>query len=142
MLQNRWARDIVGAPTTQVLCQYLHVWELLRGVVLDPMQAGRFIWKWTADGKYSAQSTYRAFFAGSTSLLGAREVWKTKSTASRQVLLLAHTPPLFVDHERCKRHGLLDDDACVLRYLWTTNDARGMVYWMTMPASSVAKHQK
>jgi hypothetical protein len=24
-LQNRWACDIVGAPTTQVLCQYLQV---------------------------------------------------------------------------------------------------------------------
>lgn len=27
--QHQWARDIVGALTTQVLCQYLQVWELL-----------------------------------------------------------------------------------------------------------------
>jgi hypothetical protein len=45
--------DIVGAPTTQVLCQYLQVWGLLRGVVLDSMQADRFVWKWSPDGKYS-----------------------------------------------------------------------------------------
>lgn len=69
---NRWARDITGAPTTQVLCDYLRVWELVRSVNLRPLQPDRFIWKWLADGKYSVSSTYRAFFHGSASLLGAK----------------------------------------------------------------------
>lgn len=77
--QNRWARDFVGALTTQVLCQYLQVWQLTRGITLDPLQPDRFIWKWSKDGKYSASSTYRAFFAGLTSLLGAKELWKTRA---------------------------------------------------------------
>jgi hypothetical protein len=68
----------VGTPTTQVLCQYLQVWGLLRGMVLDSMQADCFVWKWSADGKYSA-SSYRAFFNGCMSLLGAAEFWKTKA---------------------------------------------------------------
>lgn len=79
LLQKQWARDVMGALTTQVLCQFLQVWALLRTVVLDPLQADRFIWKWLSDGKYSASSTYRAFFAGSTTLLGAKELWKTKA---------------------------------------------------------------
>lgn len=79
ILQNRWARDIVGAPITQVICQYLRVWGILRDLVLDPLQEDWFMWTWTADGKYSASSTYRAFFAGSTSLLGAKELWRTKA---------------------------------------------------------------
>ena len=79
IFQNRWARDIVGAPTTQVLCQYLRVWGILRNVILDPLQEDRFVWRWTADGRYSASSAYRAFFAGSSSLLGANELWKTKA---------------------------------------------------------------
>ena len=85
LTDNRWARDITGAPTTQVLCDYLRVWELLRSVNLRPLQPDRFIWKWLADGKYSVSSTYRAFFHGSASLLGAKELWSVK--APRQVKL-------------------------------------------------------
>ena len=34
-LQNRgWVRDIRGALTVQVLIEYLHVWDLLEGVIL------------------------------------------------------------------------------------------------------------
>lgn len=43
LFQNRWARDVLGEPTTQVLCRYLLVWRLLADVVLDPLQSDRFI---------------------------------------------------------------------------------------------------
>lgn len=43
LFQNRWARDVVGALTTQVLCQFLWVWALLQDVMLDPLQADRFV---------------------------------------------------------------------------------------------------
>jgi hypothetical protein len=45
LMQNRWVNDITGALTTQVLCQYLQVWEMLRGVTLDPLQSDRFVWR-------------------------------------------------------------------------------------------------
>lgn len=76
---NQWARDVMGVLTMQVLCQYHIVWGLMRQVALDLLLSNRFVWKWSPDGKYSASSTYRAFFAGSTSLLGANELWKTKA---------------------------------------------------------------
>lgn len=67
-LQNNcWVRDVVGALTTHV-----YVWRLTREVALDPLLSDRFVWKWSPDGTYSASSTYHAFLAGSTSLLGAR----------------------------------------------------------------------
>jgi len=44
----------------------------LRTVTLSPGIADKFIWKWTSDGQYSSSSAYRAFFAGSTTLLGAK----------------------------------------------------------------------
>jgi hypothetical protein len=53
---NQWARDITGALTTQVLCQYIKVWEITRPIVLDPLRSDRFVWKWSADGHYSASS--------------------------------------------------------------------------------------
>ena len=64
-----------------MLCQYLRVWNILRGIVLEPLRVDRFIWSWNADGAYSASSAYRAFFAGSASLPGAKELWKTKAPA-------------------------------------------------------------
>lgn len=48
---HRWARDITGAPTTQVFCDYFHVWELLRSVNLEPLQSDRFVWRWSPDGR-------------------------------------------------------------------------------------------
>jgi len=44
--------------------------------MLDNMPADRFVWKWSPDGKYSASSSYWAFFNGCTSLLGAAKLWK------------------------------------------------------------------
>jgi len=37
--------NITGAPTTQVLCDYLRVWELLRSITLQPLQPDRFVWR-------------------------------------------------------------------------------------------------
>lgn len=79
LLNRRWVRDITGATTTQVLCDYLRTWALVHNTVLDPLQSDRFIWKWSPDGQYSVSSTYCAFFAGSTELLGAKELWHTRA---------------------------------------------------------------
>jgi hypothetical protein len=79
MIDNQWARDVTGAVTVQVVWDYLKVWELLRSVELQALQSDRFVWKWLADGAYSASSTYRAFFVESTELLGAGELWRTKA---------------------------------------------------------------
>lgn len=114
LLQNRWERDIVGAPTTQVLCQYLRVWQLLRAVELDPLQPDRFMWKWSADGKYSASSTYRAFFAGSTSLLGAKKLRKAKAPPRVKFFFWLALHRRLWTAERRMRHGLQTNADCVL----------------------------
>jgi len=114
MDQNRRARDIVGALTTQVLCQYLQVWELIRGVTLNPLQLDRFVWKWSNDGMYSASSTYRAFFAGSTSLIRARELWKTKAPPRVKFFCWLALHNRLWTAERRKRHGPQDVDGCAL----------------------------
>lgn len=109
---NRWARDIVGALTTQVLCQFLRVWELTRSVMLDPLQPDRFVWKRSADGHYSVSSTYRAFFAGSTALLGARELWRARAPPKVKFFgWLALHNRLWTAARR-KRHGMQDSEDC------------------------------
>ena len=74
-LHNRqWLRDIVGPRTTKVLCQFIRIWLLIWKTVMDPLQSDRFILKWSLDGKYLVSFTYRAFSAGSTELLGVKEL--------------------------------------------------------------------
>ena len=114
LASDRWARDIVGALTVQVLCQYLKVWEIARDTVLDQTRSDRFVWKWSADGKYSASSTYRAFFAGSTVLLGARELWKTRAPPKVKFFRWLAFHGRLWTADRRRRHGLQDCDACVL----------------------------
>jgi hypothetical protein len=88
LLNNRWTTDIIGAPTTQVLCDFLRVWNVLQGVVLQPMLADRFVWRWSSDGNFSVSSTYRAFFVGSTRMLGAKELWRTKAPPKMKMFFL------------------------------------------------------
>jgi len=114
LAMNRWARDIKGALTVQVICQFLRVWHKLQGVVLQPLQADRFVWKWSSDGKYSASSAYRAFFNGSTALLGAREIWQAKVPPKVKFFFWLVLHRRLWTTERRKRHGLQDNDDCAL----------------------------
>lgn len=43
LLNNRWAHDIVGVPSVQVLCQYLRICRILGDVALDPVVGDRFV---------------------------------------------------------------------------------------------------
>ena len=76
LTNHQWARDISGATTAAVLCEYVRVWDLVEPVQLSPQVADRYIWKWTPSGNYSVSSAYRAFFFGMTSLPGAMFVWR------------------------------------------------------------------
>jgi hypothetical protein len=45
-ITNRsWIRDIQGALTTHVLCDYVLVWVKVNGVVFDDLTSDRFIWR-------------------------------------------------------------------------------------------------
>ena len=81
LAHQSWVRDISGAPTAPVLCDYVLLWEKLERVHLQPMVSDRFVWKWTGDGNYSASLAYRSFFLGRTLLVGAEHLWH------------AHAPP-------------------------------------------------
>jgi hypothetical protein len=77
LLNHQWAWDITGAPTAQVLCEYVILWEKFEVIQLSPLDSNRFIWKWSENGAYTASSAYRAYFTGMTALVGARHVWKS-----------------------------------------------------------------
>lgn len=64
LLNRRWVRDITGAHTIPVLCDYVQLWEILEMVQLNPFEANCFIWRWSPDSQYSVSSAYRSFFIG------------------------------------------------------------------------------
>ena len=69
----------------------MRLWEILEGVQLQPTVSDRFVWKWTENGTYSASSARRSFFIGTSSMLGAKEIWqvavppKVKLGCGRQI---------------------------------------------------------
>lgn len=64
LMDRRWVRDITGAPTAPVLCEYIRLWALLCDVQLRSLEPDRFVWRWIADGQYSVRSAYWAYFVG------------------------------------------------------------------------------
>ena len=87
---------------------------MLPGDTLDPLQSDRFVWRWSADGTYSASSAYRAFFAGSTALLGARELWKARPPPRVKFFAWLALHNRLWTADRRRRHGLQTSDTCAL----------------------------
>jgi len=71
-----WISDIRGALSVQVLIEYIHLWELLSDVELQPEVEDLHIWKFTASGFYSTKSAYEALFIGATQFDPWREFGK------------------------------------------------------------------
>jgi hypothetical protein len=64
-LNNRkWISDIRGALTVQVLTEYIHLWELLSNVELQPDVEDTHIWQFSTCGQYTTKSAYEALFIG------------------------------------------------------------------------------
>jgi hypothetical protein len=90
------------------------VWDILADVNLQSTLADRFVWRWSLDGRYSVSSTYRAFFHGSASLLGAKELWAVRAPPRVKLFFWLALHKRLWTAERHKCHGLQDGDECTL----------------------------
>ncbi|KAM0866912.1 hypothetical protein ACQ4PT_042345 [Festuca glaucescens] len=73
---HAWARDIVGELTVDVVVQFLRLWNAVQAVPLSDHN-DKFVWKWTADGVFTARSAYQVFFHGTMALPGVANVWNS-----------------------------------------------------------------
>ncbi|WVZ90056.1 hypothetical protein U9M48_036389 [Paspalum notatum var. saurae] len=76
--QNRcWVGDIKGALTVTVLVEYLTIWDLVDGIVLQPDTLDQYKWKLSSTGVYNSKSAYNAMFVGTIKFSPWKRIWKT-----------------------------------------------------------------
>lgn len=73
---NAWVHHITGPVMMQLAIEFANLCDLLKHVQLS-QQPDTFSWRLTEDQNYSTASAYGAMFLGSSSLIGAKHIWKT-----------------------------------------------------------------
>jgi len=108
-----WVRDIKGAPTVQVLLEYLAIWDLVQATQLNS-DDDVFLRKWSADQKYSASSAYMAHFIGQTEVPAAKVLQKTKAPPKCKFFVWLALHNGCWTAQRRFTYNLQDSDSCNL----------------------------
>ncbi|WVZ67945.1 hypothetical protein U9M48_016957 [Paspalum notatum var. saurae] len=83
LLNGAWISDIRGVLDDVMIAEYIEVWERIRHVSLSEGVPDQFRWRWTLNGIYTSSSAYQSCFFGSTMMLGAKFIWKSKVPPKR-----------------------------------------------------------
>jgi hypothetical protein len=114
LTNRRWVSDIKGALTWGALVDYLHLWNAITDVVLQPNSEDKHIFSIASNGQYSASSAYKGFFTGSVGFEHYKMVWKSCAPPKCRFLLW------LVAHNRCwtadrlEKRGLNHPPRCSL----------------------------
>jgi hypothetical protein len=73
---NRWVLDISGILSTEVIREFLLVWDLTQGPATPRMP---YVHRWlpVAPGLYYSKSTYNRFLVGTVTFELAERIWKS-----------------------------------------------------------------
>jgi hypothetical protein len=77
VLLNKWIGDIKGALTVGALIDYLHLWDALSDLVLQPDIEDRHIFSIASDDLYSARTAYNGLFYGSRAFVHHKQIWRS-----------------------------------------------------------------
>ena len=65
--EEKWLEDIQEEISAHALMEYLELWDISKGMVLQEGIPDRHIWRLSASGEYTAKSAYDALFEGALS---------------------------------------------------------------------------
>ena len=111
---RRWIFDIKGALTVQVLIEYIHLWQRLSNVVLQPEVEDTHIWQFSTGGQYTTKSAYEALFIGSTQFGAWERIWKSWAPGKCKFFLWTAAHKRCWTADRLARKGLEHPAACPL----------------------------
>jgi hypothetical protein len=97
----------------QLVVEFAKLCDLLEHVQLS-QQPDTFSWRLTEDQNYSAASAYGAMFLESSSLVGARQIWKTAAPPRVRFFFWLVMHGRCWTAERRFRHGLQPASTCIL----------------------------
>ncbi|KAK1668111.1 hypothetical protein QYE76_056270 [Lolium multiflorum] len=72
----------------------------------DPEREDSFMWRWSADRNFSVRSAYAAFFAGTTVVSVASEIWRSRAPYSCKFFPWLVSRKSCWTADRLQRHGL------------------------------------
>jgi hypothetical protein len=78
--QQNWIRSLARIATMAQLQQFVALWTIMQGVVLQP-HPDLIRWRWTESGVYTTASAYRYQFTGSCAPFRSAKFWKGHAEA-------------------------------------------------------------
>ena len=96
------------------LLEYFLICDLTRDIQLAENLMDTICWKWTSNRVFTTASAYRSFFIGQHPVEGAKLLRKTRVLAKCKFFIWLVLHDRFWTTARRKKHGLQDDDTCVM----------------------------
>ncbi|GJN06072.1 hypothetical protein PR202_ga23758 [Eleusine coracana subsp. coracana] len=109
-----WVRDIHGIASLEVITEFIKLWDIVSGVMLQPEVEDVHMWQFSTSGKYMAKSAYDVLFQGAISFEPWERIWKTWTPGKCQFFmwLAAHLRCWTVD--RLARKNLPHPESCLM----------------------------
>jgi hypothetical protein len=113
-LAGQWLRDCVLDMDEAALSEFFMLWQRLANVQLVPEREDVLLWRWLADGIYSAKSAYIAFFVGHVRASVSEEIWRSRAPYSCKFFAWLALKNRCWTVDRLRRRGLPCPSACPL----------------------------
>jgi hypothetical protein len=114
LLNNRWVSDLTGNLPADVLMGFFCIWDVTRGIHLQPGISDQHRWLPTANGQYSSKSAYDCFFAGSVYFEPSERIWRTWAPQKCKFFIWLASLNKCWTADRLARRGLDHPDKCLL----------------------------
>jgi hypothetical protein len=114
LLNNRWVSDLTGSLSADVLMGFFCIWDVTRGIHLQPGISDQHRWLPTANGKYSSKSAYDRYFAGSVYFEPSERIWRSWAPQKCKFFIWLASLNKCWTADRLARRGLNHPDKCLL----------------------------